>query len=83
MVPAITRTSELVEEITSASDEQAIGIQQINQAVAQVTIATQQSASASEQLAATAEQMNAQAQELETAVARFRLAGDSAAATAG
>jgi methyl-accepting chemotaxis protein len=83
MVPAITKTSELVEEITSASDEQAIGIQQIHQAVAQVTIATQQSASASEQLAATAEQMNSQAQELETAVGRFRLAGASTAVTEG
>ncbi len=82
MVPAITKTSELVDEIAAASDEQATGIQQINQAVAQVSAATQQNASASEQLAATAEEMSAQAQDLQAAVARFRLAGDMPAAAA-
>ena len=79
MVPAIARTSELIEEINAASDEQASGIGQINQAVSQLNATTQQSASASEQLAATAEEMNGQATELQNQVARFRL-GDGAAA---
>ncbi len=75
MVPAINRTAELVQEINAASDEQAIGIAQINQAVAQVNSATQQNASASEQLAATAEEMSGQAAELQRHVGQFRLAG--------
>ena len=79
MVPAILKTSELVQEIHAASDEQALGIGQINQAVAQVSAATQQSASASEQLAATAEQMSAQAAGLQQAMARFRLQQGQAA----
>jgi methyl-accepting chemotaxis protein len=81
LVPAIARTSELVEEINAASDEQAAGIGQINQAVAQLNATTQQSASASEQLAATAEEMNGQATELQNQVARFRLDADAAANT--
>ncbi len=74
MVPAITRTSELVEEIKASSEEQATGIEQINRAVAQLNSTTQQSASASEQLAATAEELKAQAGELLQAMQRFRLA---------
>ena len=75
LVPAITRTSELVEEINAASTEQAGGIAQINQAVAQVSATTQHGASAAEQLAATAEQMSARSDELRRQLDRFRLAG--------
>ncbi|OIQ87370.1 methyl-accepting chemotaxis protein III [mine drainage metagenome] len=75
LVPAITRTSELVEEINAASTEQAGGIAQINQAVAQVSATTQHGASAAEQLAATAEQMSARSNELRRQLDRFRLAG--------
>ncbi len=76
MVPAIVKTSDLVEEITAASDEQATGIQSINQAVAQVSAATQQTASASEELAATAEEMHGQASELQRSMDRFQLPSD-------
>ncbi|WP_018915072.1 methyl-accepting chemotaxis protein [Thiomonas sp. FB-6] len=74
MVPAILKTSALIQEIHGASDEQATGIRQINQAVAQVSAATQQNASASEQLAATSEQMTSQATELQRTVEGFKLA---------
>ncbi len=80
MVPAIVKTSDLVQEIAAASEEQATGTQQINQAVAQINSAIQQSASASEQLAATAEEMSGQAHALQSAVARFRLPGSGSAA---
>ena len=73
MVPAITKTSDLVQEISAASEEQSTGMQQINQAVGQLNMVTQQNASASEELAATAEEMNAQAQQLLDSVSRFRL----------
>jgi methyl-accepting chemotaxis protein len=77
MVPAISKTSDLVQEITAASEEQSIGMQQINQAVSQLNAVTQQNASASEELAATAEEMNAQAQALQESMAGFKLAQET------
>ncbi|OIQ72686.1 methyl-accepting chemotaxis protein III [mine drainage metagenome] len=77
MVPAITKTSDLVQEINAASEEQSTGMQQINQAVGQLNSVTQQNASASEELAATAEEMNAQAQQLQETVSKFNLSDDS------
>ncbi len=74
LVPAIARTSELVENINTASTEQAGGIAQLNQSVAQLSSTTQHGASAAEQLAATAEQMNARADALRRQLDRFRLA---------
>ena len=73
MVPSIRRTSELVQEIASASDEQNVGMRQINTAVAQLNQTTQQSASASEELAATAEEMSSQAAQLQQLMAFFTL----------
>jgi aerotaxis receptor len=78
MVPAIAKTSDLVQEINAASEEQATGMQQINQAVAQLNAVTQQNASASEQLAATAEEMNAQANQLLVSVSQFKVIDRSA-----
>ncbi|MCE1186068.1 MAG: methyl-accepting chemotaxis protein [Rhodocyclales bacterium] len=62
IIPSITKTSDLVQEISSASEEQTSGVGQINAAMAQLSMATQQNASASEELAATAEEMSAQAE---------------------
>ncbi len=73
IVPAIGKTSDLVQEIAAASDEQSAGVGQINESMAQVTQATQQSASASEQLAATAEEMSGQAETLMQLVSYFQL----------
>ena len=74
MVPVIAKTADLVAEINAASNEQATGIGQINDAISQISSATQHNASASEELAATAEQMSAQAQQLQESVAQFKLA---------
>ena len=82
MVPRITETAELVGGIHSASDEQATGIEQINQAVAHVNSTTQHNATASQELAGTAENMNRLAVALQRIVEQFRLAehgGDVAA----
>ncbi|OIQ96801.1 methyl-accepting chemotaxis protein III [mine drainage metagenome] len=81
MVPAIAKTSDLVQEINAASEEQATGMQQINQAVAQLNAVTQQNASASEQLAATAEEMNAQASQLQDTMLVFKLDAESSQET--
>lgn len=78
MVPSINKTSDLVQEITSASSEQASGVGQINSAMGQLNQTTQQNASASEELAATAEEMSSQAEQLQSVMTFFKL-DDSAA----
>jgi methyl-accepting chemotaxis protein len=73
MVPSIKKTSDLVEEIAAASQEQSAGVGQINGAMGQLNKATQQNASASEELAATAEEMGGQAAQLQELMSFFRL----------
>ena len=58
MVPTINKTSELVQEISAASGEQATGVAQITNAMSHLNTATQQNASASEELSATAEELS-------------------------
>ncbi|MYM97327.1 methyl-accepting chemotaxis protein [Duganella vulcania] len=77
MVPNIRRTSNLVQEITAASEEQSAGVGQINAAVTQLSQTTQQNASSSEELAATAEEMSGQAEQLQQTMSFFKLAGAS------
>ncbi len=74
MVPNIKRTSDLVQEITAASEEQSSGVGQINAAVGQLSQTMQQNASSSEELAATAEEMSGQAEQLKQTMAFFKLA---------
>jgi methyl-accepting chemotaxis protein len=74
MVPSIRKTSDLVQEIASSSQEQSSGVGQINGAMGQLNQATQQNASASEELAATSEEMGGQAQQLQELMTFFRLA---------
>ncbi len=52
IVPSIKKTSDLVQEISAASQEQSIGVGQINSAVTQLSQTTQQNATSSEELAA-------------------------------
>lgn len=73
IVPNIQKTSDLVQEITAASQEQSTGAGQINIAMGQMNQITQQNASASEELAATSEEMNAQASQLLELISFFRL----------
>ena len=72
MVPDIRKTSELVQEIASASEEQNSGVGRINGAMGQLNKATQQNASASEELAATAEEMGSQAAQLQELMEFFK-----------
>ncbi len=73
MVPSIRKTSDLVQEIAAASQEQSSGVGQINSAVGQLNQATQQNASASEELAATAEEMGGQAGQLTDLMSFFKI----------
>jgi len=73
IVPAIGKTSELVQEIAAASNEQSSGMGQINTAMNQLNQITQQNASSSEELAATAEEMSSQATQLQAVMSFFRV----------
>ncbi|KPF92611.1 hypothetical protein IP87_20915, partial [beta proteobacterium AAP121] len=80
IVPSIRKTSDLVQEIAAASQEQSQAVGQIGGAMSQLNKATQQNAAASEELAATSEELTGQAGQLQEAVAFFRSARETAAA---
>jgi methyl-accepting chemotaxis protein len=80
IVPSIAKTSDLVQEIAAASEEQTSGVGQISTAMNQLSEITQQSASSSEELAATAEEMSSQAEQLQQLMDFFRVSGASRAA---
>ena len=72
IVPAIQKTADLVQEITSASNEQKAGAEQINKAIQQLDQVIQQNAAAAEEMAATATELDSQAEELQASAAYFR-----------
>jgi methyl-accepting chemotaxis protein len=80
MVPSISKTADLVQEIAAASGEQAAGVGQINSAISQMDQITQQNASASEELAATSEEMSGQAVRLQQQMGFFRINGKQSGA---
>ena len=73
LVPTIKKTTELVQEVSAASNEQSSGVSQINRAMSQVDQVTQQNASAAEELASTAEEMASQAESLQQLMGFFQL----------
>ncbi|MFV0420670.1 HAMP domain-containing methyl-accepting chemotaxis protein [Oleidesulfovibrio sp.] len=73
LVPAIEKTSDLVQEIAAASIEQRAGAEQVNSALHQLDQVVQQNAAASEEVASTSEELAAQASQLQQAVAFFQL----------
>lgn len=64
IVPDITRTAELVQEITAASNEQNAGATQISRAIHQFDQVVQQNASAAEEMSSTSEELSSQSQQL-------------------
>jgi uncharacterized phage infection (PIP) family protein YhgE len=70
---AIKQVSDIVGEITAASEEQSRGIEQVNQAVGQMDEVTQQNAALVEQAAAAAQSLEEQANRLKDAVSAFKL----------
>ena len=73
IVPSISKTSELVQDIASASREQAAGVGEINSNIHLLNQLTQQNAAASEELAATAEEMTDQTEQLSQLMRFFRI----------
>ncbi|NRR33629.1 HAMP domain-containing protein [Oxalobacteraceae bacterium] len=76
VVSSVRRVTDIMGEITSASSEQSIGIDQVNTAITQMDQVTQQNAALVEQAAAAAESMQDQAASLSSAAAVFKLGND-------
>jgi methyl-accepting chemotaxis protein len=76
IVHSVRRVTEIMGEIASASSEQSTGIEQVNQAVAQMDQVTQQNAALVEQATAAAQAMAEQATSLRGAVAVFKTGTD-------
>ena len=77
IVRSVTRVTDIMGEIASASDEQSRGIEQVTQAVTQMDQVTQQNAALVEESASAATALEEQAITLADAVAVFRLADDN------
>ncbi|WP_295579919.1 methyl-accepting chemotaxis protein [Stenotrophomonas maltophilia] len=72
IVGGVENVSHLMREISAASQEQSIGIEQINQTVVQMDQATQQNAALVEEATAAARELQSQAGTLTEAVSVFR-----------
>jgi methyl-accepting chemotaxis protein len=79
IVSSITKTADLVAEIAAASNEQALGIGQINQGLEQIDDVTQANTASAEESAAAAEELSGQAMELQRLLQQFTLRKDSSA----
>ncbi|MDA3134935.1 methyl-accepting chemotaxis protein [Atlantibacter subterraneus] len=77
IVNAVTRVTDIMGEIASASDEQSRGIDQVGLAVAEMDRVTQQNASLVQESAAAAAALEEQASRLTQAVSVFRINADA------
>ncbi|NRB38017.1 MAG: HAMP domain-containing protein [Pseudomonadales bacterium] len=75
IVHAVKEVSELVATIATASEEQSLGITEVNRAVTKMDEMTQQNAALVEEVASGSETMGQQAGELENKVAFFKTDG--------
>src|SRR5471030_1987711 len=82
VVASVRRVTDMMGEITSASQEQSTGIDQVNVAIAQMDSVTQQNAALVEEAAAAADSMREQAAGLARVAAGFKLHRTQAAPTA-
>ncbi|KXK50204.1 MAG: chemotaxis transducer [Nitrosomonas europaea] len=80
VVLSVKRVTDIMGEISAASHEQSLGIEQVNQAISQMDEITQQNAALVEEAAAASESMREQAEQLSRAVAAFKLEHGMAAA---
>ena len=73
IVASVKRVTDIMGEISAASEEQSGGIDQVNRAVSQMDEVTQQNAALVEEAAAAAGSLQEQAQQLAEAVAVFKI----------
>ena len=79
IVGSVKRVTDIMSEISAASQEQSAGIEQVSQTVTQMDETTQQNAALVEEATAAARSMEDQARQLDEAVGAFRTAGQRAA----
>jgi len=82
VVTSIRRVTDIMGEISAASNEQALGVAQVGEAVKQMDEVTQQNAALVEEMAAAASSLKNQATDLVQAVGVFQLNSDGAARSA-
>jgi len=80
VVSAVHRLTDIVSEISAASEEQRRGIEQVNLAIGEMDQVTQQNAALVEEAAAAAGSLEEQARRLKAAVATFRVEGEEGTA---
>jgi methyl-accepting chemotaxis protein len=73
IVEGVAKVANIVSDISTASNEQAIGIAQINQGIMQVSEVVQTNSATSEESAAASEELSSQAELLRQEVSRFKL----------
>ena len=78
IIAAVTEVDRLVADITMAAEQQAVGLQQVNTAVAEMDGVTQQNAAMVEEATAAARSLAAEADQLAQEIGRFKLGGGSA-----
>jgi len=78
IVASVRRVTDIMADISAASQEQEAGIEQINQAIGEMDAVTQQNAALVEEAAAAAQSMQVQSSQLEQVVSAFRLCGPAA-----
>jgi methyl-accepting chemotaxis protein len=80
IVDSVKKMADIIGQISTASDEQALGIEQVNDTVTQLDEVTQGNAAMSDQARTVAKSMTVQAGELLKIVAAFRVATPTTAA---
>ncbi|TKC89242.1 HAMP domain-containing protein [Trinickia terrae] len=76
IVQAVRRVTDIMGEISAASEEQSSGIEQVNRAVTQMDDVTQQNAALVEEAAAAAASLEEQTRKLKAVVSTWRVTGD-------
>ena len=77
IVRGITKTADIISGIARSSNEQAMGIAQINLGLTQVSQVIQNNAATAEESAASSEELSSQAEVLKVMVGKFRLRRES------
>ncbi len=73
IVTGVTKTSEIISGIAKSSNDQAMGITQINTGLNQVSQVVQNNAATAEESAASSQELSGQAEMLKEMISRFRL----------
>jgi len=73
IIPEIIKGAELVKNIVSASKEQQIGVETINNSIQELTEITNENSASAEEMSASAEELSAQAEQLKSLISVFKI----------